>query len=281
MLLVKKVPFYTAFVILALIMLVLGVLNFSRLSGMSALLLTRGSVHDVEQVTMDLKFYAESLLYLSFLGTAVLLAALFIVHRGGVRVLTQIDKATELSRQGRYFSGESVKKLGKLGEKITRLFGELKRLDTMKSLKISELTNLAGFLLEESHIHCFIADTQGRIGQVSRQLAERLKIDKLDMRGRTVADVIGDLDFKEVLTRLEQERVPVQKKGLVLRIGDTRAQGQLTFHPVFNSRNELAAVACISEKETLLEEISKKADQIKEAQKKITGIFRRRSPGGD
>jgi hypothetical protein len=275
MLLVKKVSLYTSFVVLAIIILALGVVNYIQLSAIAEIEAKTGG--DGMAVTQALKFNAENLLYLSIVGVVVLIITLFVVHRGGVRVLRQMDKVTELSRQGRYFSGESVKKLGKLGEKINRLFGELNRLNEMKTLKISALTNLIGFLLDESNLHCFIADIQGAIGAVSRQLIARLKIDKLDKRGRTVSDMIRDIDFKEICAQLDRDRIPVVKKGLVLQIGDTTAQGQLTFHPVFNSKNELANVVCISEKEKLLEGITKKADQIVKARRRLSGIFKKQS----
>jgi hypothetical protein len=204
-----------------------------------------------------------------------------VIQWGSVRVFREIDKVTELSAHGRYYSGDYTRKLGKLGEKINRLFGELNRLDEMKSLKISALSNLTGFFLENGNLHCFITDIQGSIGSVSKRLCEKLKIDGKALKGRTLSEVVKDFDFAGVTAELERNRTPVMRKGLVLVLGETSVQGQFTFYPVFNSKNGLSNIVCVSEKETLLEGITKKADQIVKAQKRITGIFRKRSPGKD
>ena len=267
MLLVKKIVLYITFFVMAVMMLALGTVNYYRIVGTGAI--------ENELV----KYYTENLLYLSIVGVVILLVAFFVTLRGGVRVFKEIDKVTELSRYGRYYSGESLKKLGKLGDKINRLFGELNRLNEMKSLKVNSLSQLLEFFLEHANLHCFIADVQGSIGSASKRFIEKLKIDQHAMKGSTISDVLKDFDFKEVTAELTRSRIPVSKKGLILVIGDTRIQGQFTFYPIFNVKNELSNIVCVSEKETLLEGITKKADQIREAQKRITGIFKRRSGG--
>jgi hypothetical protein len=265
MLLVKKIVLYVTFFVMAVIILALGTVNYYRIVGTGAI--------ENELV----KYYTENLLYLSIVGVVILLVAFFVTLRGGVRVFKEIDKVTELSAHGRYYSGDYTRKLGRLGEKINHLFGELNRLDEMKSLKISALSNLTGFFLENGSLHCFITDIQGSIGSVSKRLCEKLKIDGQALKGRTISEVVKDFDFAGVTAELERNRTPVMRKDLMLVLGETSVQGQFTFYPVFNSKNRLSNIVCVSEKETLLEGISKKADQIREAQKRITDIFKKRS----
>lgn len=169
-----------------------------------------------------------------------------------------------------------MRKLGRLGEKINRLFGELNSLNEMKSLKISAVSNLVSFFLENAFLHCFIADIRGTIGSVSKRFAEKLKTDGHEVIGHSLTDMIKELDFAELKTEMERNWIAVSKKGLMLVTSDTTLQGQVTFYPVFNARNELSNIVGVSEKETLIEGITKKADQIKVAQKRIAGIFRKR-----
>ncbi|HUT66815.1 MAG TPA: PAS domain-containing protein [Spirochaetota bacterium] len=264
MILVKRVVLYVAFFIMAIMMIVPGAVYYIRLEGIDAL------GNDL------IRYNAENLVYLGIVGVVVLLVLFLLIHRGGVRVLKAIDKVSELSGYGRYYSGEYMRKLGRLGEKINRLFGELNSLNEMKSLKISAVSNLVSFFLENASLHCFIADIQGTIGSVSKRFAEKLKTDGQGVIGRSLTDMIKEFDFAEIKAELERNRSAVSKKGLMLVTGDTTLQGQFTFYPVFNAKNELSNIVGVSEKETLIEGITKKADQIRVAQKRITGIFRKR-----
>ncbi|MBN2323774.1 MAG: hypothetical protein JXQ30_08565 [Spirochaetes bacterium] len=279
MLLVKKGVLYAVFSLMAAVILALGLINYIRLQDVIMLRDILGLSEAEQSFYATLKFYAENLLYLSFVGVVLLFVVFLIIQTGSVRVFREIDKVTELSAHGRYYSGDYTRKLGRLGEKIHRLFGELNRLDEMKSLKISALSNLVGFFLENGLLHCFVTDIQGSIGSVSKRLCEKLKIEGKVLKGRTLSEVVKDFDFSGVTEKLERNRTPVERKGLVLDLGETSVQGQFTFYPVFNSKNELSNIVCVSEKETLREGITKKADQIREAQKRITGIFKKRSHG--
>jgi len=264
MILVKRVVLYVAFFIMAIMMIVPGAVYYFRLEGSDAL------GNDL------IKYNVENMVYLGIVGVVVLLVLLLLIHRGGVRVLKAIDKVSELSGYGRYYSGEYMRKLGRLGEKINRLFGELNSLNEMKSLKISAVSNLVSFFLENAALHCFIVDIQGTIVSVSKRFAEKLRIDGHEVIGHSLTDMIKEFDFVAVKAELERNRTAVSKKGLMTGTGGTTLQGQLTFYPVFNAKNELSNIVGVSEKETLIEGITKKADQIRVAQKRITGIFKKR-----
>ena len=83
MILVKRVPLYIVFFVIGVIMIMLGVINYIRLTSFETL--------DILLV----KFYAENLFYISIISVIVLLFSVFVIHRGGVRVLKEIDKITE------------------------------------------------------------------------------------------------------------------------------------------------------------------------------------------
>ncbi len=264
MILVKRVVFYVAFFIIGALIIMLGVVNYLRLA-------------DIETYNIQLiKFYSENLLYLSIVSVIVLIMSVLIIHRGGIRVLKEIDKVTELSRYGRYYSGEYMKKLGRLGEKINRLFLELNRLNDMKSLKISSISNLNAFFLDNTHLHLFITDIEGTIQSCSRVLLDKLKIEVQDMRGKSFSDIINDLDFNDIVLELQRSRITLTREKVILTVGESSFQSQFVIHPIFNVKNELSNIVCVSEKETLLTSISKKAEQISKAQKKIKDIFKKR-----
>ena len=197
MILVRKAVLYAAFFIMALMMLVPGAAFYLGVDGTG----TAGSD--------AVKYNAENMVYLGIVGIVVLLLLLLLIHRGGVKVLKAIDKVSELSGYGRYFSGDYMRKLGRLGEKINRLFGELNSLNEMKSLKISAVSGLVAFFLENASLHCFILDIQGTVGSVSRPFAEKLKIGPAVMIGRNMTDIMKELDFTDLKAELERNRTAV------------------------------------------------------------------------
>lgn len=265
MILVKRIPLYTAFFIIGVLMIMPGVINYFRLT-------------DIETFDVGLvKFYAENLVYLGIVSMIILLASIFIIHRGGIRVLKEIDKAAEISRSGRYYSIEYTKKLGRLGDKINRLFLELNKLNSMKSLKISALSNINSFLLDNTDLHLLISDIEGTIQTCSKRLLDKLNIEIQEIKGKSFTEVITDLDFQKIIFELERNRSSISKEKGLLSIGEGRYQSHLVFYPIFNVNNEISNILCISEKEAILSSISRKADQISRTPKKIAGIFRKKT----
>jgi hypothetical protein len=245
--------------------IMVGVINYIRLTSLETL--------DI----LLMKFYAENLIYISIVSVIILIVSFFIIHRGGIRVLKEIDKITEISISGRYFSAEYTRKLGKLGEKINRLFSELNRLNDMKSLKISAISNLNSFLLENIDLHVLIADIGGVVQACSKRLLDKLDITLQDLKGKNLQAVITDLDFNGVISELEKTRSAYAKEKCVLSVGETSYQSQLVFYPIFNVKSELSNIICISEKEAILSSITRKADQISKTPQKIAGIFKKKT----
>jgi Ni,Fe-hydrogenase III component G len=265
MIIVKKVVLYAAFFIMGALIIMLGVVNYVRLTNIG-----------IDNIQL-IKFYGDNLLYLSIVSVLILLVSVFIIQRGGIRVLKEIDKVTELSGYGRYYSGEYMKKLGRLGEKINRLFLELNRLNDMKSLKISAVSNINAFFLDNTHLHLFITDIEGTIQSCARVLLDKLKIEVQDMRSSNFSDFIKDLDFNELVVELQRSYKEVKREKVLLTAAENSFQSQFVFYPVLNVKNELSNIICVSGKETLLASISKRAEQISKAQRKITDVFRKKN----
>jgi transcriptional regulator with PAS, ATPase and Fis domain len=263
MILVKRIPLYTAFLVIGLIIILLGVINYLKLTSIETF--------DIRLV----KYYAENMIFMSIVSVIILISAVFIIHRGGVRVLREIDKATEISRSGRYYSIEYTKKLGKLGDKINRLFLELNTLNDMKSLKISSISNINAFLMDNTDLHVLILDIEGTIQSCSKRLLEKLNVKAQDIKGKSFTEVITDPDFQQIVKELERNRSSVSTEKSILSLGEGRFQIYAVFYPIFNIRNELSNIVCIIEKEALLSSISRKAEQISKAPKKIAGILKK------
>ena len=263
MILIKRIPLYTAFFIVCVLMILPGVITYFRLTAIETF--------DVRLV----KFYAENIVYMSIVSVIILIGSVFIIHRGGIRILREIDKAAEMSRSGRYYSIEYTKKLGRLGDKINRLFLELNKLNNMKSLKISAISNINSFLLDNTDLHLLISDIEGTIQTCSKRLLDKLDVEAQEIKGKNFTEVITDLDFQKILFELERTRSAISKEKGLLSIGEGRYQSHLVFYPIFNADNKLSNILCISEKEALLSSISRKADQISKTPKKIAGIFKK------
>jgi hypothetical protein len=202
-----------------------------------------------------------------------------LIIRRSIHVLNELDKITQLSKHGRYYSGDSLKRLGTLGDKIDNLFLELNRLNDMKSIKISTLSNVNQFFLENIHLKLVITDVQGTILHCSGDFIEYMSIDKSFIISKPISSLIENFDFQEIITDIGKTRRPVLKQSLKLNMGNKSLAGSVEFFPIYNIRTELSNIICISEKETVLTELSKKADQIigvSKAQKKLTDLFKRK-----
>lgn len=268
MILVKKGYFFFA------LFVTLGLLLFLGLNGYIT------AQNRTLSTGQQLKYCAENSVFMSVNSVIAVLIIFFIMNRRSIHVLNELDKIAQLSRYGKHSTGDYLKKLGRLGEKIDTLFLELSRLNEMKSLKISALSNLNLFFLEQIQLKLFITDVTGRVLHCSRKFLDQMELDKSRIVGTNISTFIQNLNFNDAITEIEQNRKGILKEKLTIDAGERSFESSLELYPIFNAQNELSNIICISEKETILREISKKTEQINvnisKAQRRITDLFKRK-----
>jgi PAS domain-containing protein len=267
MLLIKKGYFSFAIITSCALVLLLGITGYSAVKGRGA------------YTTTQLKFYSENCIYISILAIIVILTIFFLISRKSLKVLRELDKIAEISRYGKYYTGDHLKKLGTLGEKIDHLFFELNRLNEMKSLRISTLSNIQQFFLESIHLKLLITDMQGTIQYASRALLHIFEQESAQIIGKNISSLVQEIQFSELVADMELNRRPVMQENLTVKVGENSFTSGMEYIPIFNVKNQLSEIICISEKETILAELSKRAEQIvriTRARKKITDFFKKK-----
>jgi hypothetical protein len=252
MILIKKSHLYLTFILTCTLLMLLGIIDFIPMS--------RSLVPEA----MQAKYHAENIFFISIISVIVVAVVYFVLMRKSVRVFRELDKVTQLSRQGRYFSEDYMHRLGGLGERIENLYFEINRLNEAKSLKISALSGVNRFLLEHCELRLCVTDIQGVIQHCSKKFATSLKLGMNDIQGRNIIDIVSDITFEELMREIERKREGVGAGKNRFKLGEAYFDGVLEIFPVVNANNALELVICTAEKEGILDEIVLKSDAMKD-----------------
>ena len=187
------------------------------------------------------KFHAENLLYLALIASILVILSYGAIVGRSYSLIKEIDKIIELTQLGNTTVEESLKRIGIIGKKIFRIYENLNELNVKMTLKISSLSGINTFLLNNIDLSLLIADAGGRITEVSRKYRERDQADERGATGKHIAEIFPDVAFEEIANNLETQRVFHQNTG-----------GQaLSFLPVFNREDNLSHVICVIGKEQI------------------------------
>jgi PAS domain-containing protein len=189
-------------------------------------------------LSADLKTTAETILYISLCGVALLIVAFIAVAGRTMSLFREIDRLIELNKQGDFSPELSMKKLGPIGERITLLYYSLNALNEKKTLKISALSDFADFLVENITVPLVATDVQGYIRYVSRNLTERADQPRADLISRNVEEVFPDVPFRDLILEVDKSGSPVEFNEL---------KSPLTLIGIRNRRNELSYIIWLFE----------------------------------
>ena len=218
--------------------------------------------------SLELKAKAESILYISLSGAAVILVAFMVVVGRTMSLYRELDKMIELNKLSDFSPDLSMKKLGSIGERITLLYHSLNSLNERKTLKISALSGFADFLVDNIEIPLMATDVQGFVRYASRSLTERTDRPRSELMGRKVADLFPDVPFRDSVLELDKRNSPVELK---------ESKSPLTLIGIRNRRNELSYVVWLFEGTPHLPERILGSGKVKNRGDRLTRIFRRRS----
>ncbi len=218
----------------------------------------------------EVRFRAENLLFLAILLAAALLLSFLAAILRSQSLSRRLDRLIELTRRGDSPPVESLRKMGLLGEKILSLHRQLNRLNEAKSLKISTLSRINRFFLDNSRLPVVIVDCKGRIEAASRSYLERKCGQGGEVVGRHLNDLDSTVPFAELLRRLREERRPI----------DWRQKERVSFHPIFNRNGDLANIVCGWGEEGFGDRGWREAEEAGPAEPKVARWLRRVLAGG-
>lgn len=211
------------------------------------------------------RLQAEEALFLALVACLAVGAVFLWLFLRNRRVLRELDKIVDLARQGSYSFEESLRRLGPLGERVQAINLRLGELNEMKTLKISALTGINAFLVNNAPLPLIITDVIGRVNDLSPAAAERLKAEKSAVRGKNLAELLPELDFAEVVSRLEKEHTEVKlPRGKELR----------AFYPILNRDSQLANVVCVLGSANVLSDTSRRREEVSRKAGRLRGLLR-------
>jgi transcriptional regulator with PAS, ATPase and Fis domain len=268
MILVKKWHFYLTFLASCSLLVLLGAIYYFTMSGGDALSM------------LQIKYHAENAVFLSIVFTLCIAVLYLVMVRKSVRVFRELEKISQLSHQGRYYSGDFTRRLGKLGDRIDHLFLELNSLNEAKSLKIGVTSETNRFLLQHCELRLCIVNVEGVVQYCSSRFVEVLRVTMKEVLGKNMADLVEDLRFEERLREVEREHGSLSAGRVTLRMGEQTFEAVLELIPVFDTKGRLELVICTAEKEGILSEVAQKAERVQEqvskAKKRFTDVLTRK-----
>ncbi len=206
------------------------------------------------------KVGAEQLLYAAVLLAIAMIVLALLLFRRGTRVIRELDRILALTQNGLTHPGEGLRRLGDLGTRIALLVDRLSDLNRKRALKISGLSHLIDFLVDNMERNVLILDRRGEISRCSKKVLRQLGVEKGALAGRMASDVIAGLDYDDIVAELEKLRTPATRKGLEAE--KRRYTGDVIFAPIFNADDILVSVVCLLEPGALVEEIEKTGEQV-------------------
>lgn len=263
----KKAYFYLFFLLCIVLVLILGLKGYFYFTDVP--IKSRG----------DIKYHSENMLFIAILFSLILMTSLILLRVKSRNILKELDKVIELSRFGTFYFEEYLDKMGQLGDRIKHLHYDLNMLNEKKSLKISSLSKLNDFLVENIDLALSITDPQGKIINVSKKLITKYKIEKKDIHDQFMNNIILNLNTENIASQLETTKNFLVNKKMKLKIKDISFDSDVVFYPIFNAKNQLAHIVFILGGEDIIEALTKKAEQITAKKpsfgKKMVDIFRR------
>jgi len=220
------------------------------------------------------RFFAENFIYFTLILIIIMTFVFINTIFKSRNIFKELDKAIQLSRQGKYFSSKQLQKLGLLGEKIIEINSQLNSLNEMKSLKISSLSNAINLLLEKSKLNLMLLDAQGQISKVSDQLLAELQIEDKDIIGQYAENILDNLSYSNAINELKKTKFIALKSPLTLDIMDQPTDVNVVIYPIVNYRNDISGCICVFETaedfEKIIDKKAKVIESIKSEKEKDT-----------
>ncbi len=206
-------------------------------------------------------FSAQQFLYVSLL-VLVLEAILFVrVMLRSRNIGRELDKLIEITRFRGLSKAQNLDRLGPIGKQIGLLYEQLNSLSERKTLKISSLSELTEFLMNNISAPALATTVDGTVVYVSRTLTDRLKRSRNEVIDSRLEELAPGIVVAEVVAELDRSHSSIQRKS---------ERGALSLYPIRNVANQLAYIVCVFQGNSALVEQAKRA---------VTDESRRRSLG--
>lgn len=258
MFLISKFRIYLLYIFAVLAFLFIGIHGY----------LTFSNVQTSE--FLSLKYFAENFVYYIIILLIVLTIVFISTLVKSKNIFKELEKVIELSKQGKYSSGLQLKKLGRLGSKIIEINTHLNKLNEMKSLKISSMSNIVNFLLDKAETPMLLLDAQGMIIKSSRNLVEQMEINEKDLINKYAENIFDKFNYSTVLVELRKSKYITIQSPLMIDSFEKPIDVNIVAFPIMNYQNELSNCICtlitkeeLTKFEIIKQEVKSQTDQPK------------------
>ena len=232
----SSVIFFT--VISSLLFFALSFKSYSIISSISDL-----SDHEIKAVS-------EKIFLFGLLGS-------FFIFASGLRIIFKslffersLDKLLMMSRAHGYTAETGLKKLGKLGKKLSEIYFEVNSLSDRKSKKIFSLNRLVNLLVSFSDRKIIIISLTGEILFYTESVRKKHD-ENLSLTGTMISDVISGFNLASVIDDISKSRKFEYIEPLKTQV-----------YPVFNSSNDIDFLVLVLDEQTQFSIIPATRDMI-------------------
>jgi hypothetical protein len=187
------------------------------------------------------RFLGERLLYAGIVCACVFLVLFFRLFLRSRGVIRELDRLVELSKHGGLPSSAGLRKLGKVGEKIARLYTQINELNDKRGLRIGAMSALIDLLMGSIEIPLLVTDVMGTILHASREYLDRRKVARVDVVGASMEDLFAEVVMAEIVFEIGKSHTTVEK---------TVSKGSLFCSPVYDRNHDLSFLLFVFEKKT-------------------------------
>lgn len=143
----------------------------------------------------EAKTAAERLLFVGIVAASFLVLVLFISLARIYRLSTALSRIAELHMVGGYDVGPALRKLGDVGESITRLYGQLSELSARKTTRISAMNALLNVIMARSAQRLLVVDPKGTVFRTTPAALKLLDTTAGAVLSQPVNAVVPGVDF--------------------------------------------------------------------------------------
>lgn len=247
--------------------LVLSLFSFLALLGIGG-----GAYHALME--SGNKVLAERLLFFSLTASFLLILLLFHAWQTSRKLARELNKVVDLTKLSGSLPVVRLQKLGSLGDTLQSLFHAISEVSQLRAYRIQLMTNLAERLIWFIERPILVVEATGKIFMANEAFKKWFKEDLPTPAGRSIEDVLPDIEMKTVLFEAQKTHGPVE-----MEIG----KETLTFYPLHDQNNQPAYFLAVQGKQSSISlpeswkqfEAKKVEDMGKKASTLVSRVFQR------
>ncbi len=248
----KKGSIYFFIITVSVLFLVFGTYAYMLISSLEL-----SSAGEIKEAAEKIFFWGIVLfVIIVFSGAKIILKSF--------RFEKSLDKLLIMSRTYGFSTTEGLKKLGKLGKKLSKIYREVGSISERKTLKIISLKNLINMIFTFMEKRVIVLSVTGEMIFVSAAI-EKKEGNTSSLKNRLITDIFPDFNIPAEIDSLVSSRSmkKIEKFNAYL-------------YPVFNSLNELDYMVLILDEHINLNIIPASREIINSVKKSRLNFFNKK-----